>query len=138
MACARVSVGDFPMPSFAEAELQSAWRVGEVLVRIQTGQLVSLGYGRFVRSDEVVAVEPVSEGRGPGRRCLVWVRGVPDPIIASRSEGAIIQDMSTPADADRKSAAAALRASTSRKTRARTSAKPRRVVRRTNSGRKSR
>jgi len=108
-------------------------------VRIQTGQLVSLGYGRFVRSDEVVAVEPVTEGRGPGRRCLVWVRGVPDPIIASRSEAAIIMDLSTPADADRKGVIAAARATTGRRPRpTKPLPKPRRVVRRTSSARKPR
>jgi len=67
-------------------------------MRIQTGQLVALGYGRFVRSDDVVVVEPIIEGRGPGRRTLVWVRGVPDPIVASRSEGAIVDDLVTPAE----------------------------------------
>ena len=45
-------------------------------MRIQTGQLVALGYGAYVRSDEVIAVEPITDGRGPGRRSLVWVRGV--------------------------------------------------------------
>ncbi|HYM15273.1 MAG TPA: hypothetical protein VEZ14_06910 [Dehalococcoidia bacterium] len=67
-------------------------------MRIQSGQLVTLGYGRYVRSDEIVAVEPITEGRGPGRRCLVWVRGVPDPIVASRSQAAIIAEMTTPAE----------------------------------------
>ena len=28
-------------------------------MRIQSGQLVSLGYGKFVRSDDVVAIEPI-------------------------------------------------------------------------------
>ncbi len=56
-------------------------------MRIQSGQLVPLGYGKYVRSDEVVAVEPISEGRGPGRRSLVWVRGLPEPLVASRAEG---------------------------------------------------
>ncbi len=67
-------------------------------MRIQTGQLVSLGYGKYVRSDEVVAVEPIVEGRGPGRRTLVWVRGVADPIQASRAEGSIVDDLVTPAE----------------------------------------
>ncbi len=67
-------------------------------MRIQTGQLVALGYGRYVRSDDVVAVEPIVEGRGPGRRSLVWVRGVPDPIVGSRSEGAVVDDLVTPAE----------------------------------------
>lgn len=67
-------------------------------MRIQTGQLLALGYGTYVRSDEVVAVEPITEGRGPGRRSLVWVRGIPDPLVASRSEGAIVDDLVTPVD----------------------------------------
>ena len=67
-------------------------------MRIQSGQLVSLGYGKYVRSDEVVAVEPITEGRGPGRRSLVWARGLPEPLIASRAEGSIVDDLVTPAD----------------------------------------
>jgi hypothetical protein len=70
-------------------------------MRIQTGQLVSLGYGRYVRSDEVVAVEPITEGRGPGRRCLVYVRGVPDPFVSSRAQASIIADLMRPAEAVR-------------------------------------
>lgn len=65
-------------------------------MRIQSGQIVSLGYGRYVRSDDVLAVLPITEERGPGRRALVWVRGVPDPIVASRSQEAIVQDMVSP------------------------------------------
>ncbi|MEA1902303.1 MAG: hypothetical protein U9N56_02125 [Actinomycetota bacterium] len=67
-------------------------------MRVQTGQLVALGYGAYVRSDEVVAVEPITDGRGPGRRTLVWVRGLPDPLVASRAEGSIIDDLVTPAE----------------------------------------
>ena len=67
-------------------------------MRIQSDQLVSLGYGKYVRSDDVVAVEPITDGRGPGRRSLVWVRGVADPLVASRAEGSIIDDLVTPAD----------------------------------------
>lgn len=67
-------------------------------MRIQTGQLVALGYGRYVRSDEVVAVEPVVEDRGPGRRSLVWVRGLPEPVVGSRSEGAVVDDLVTPVE----------------------------------------
>lgn len=67
-------------------------------MRIQSGQLVALGYGTYVRSDEVVAVEPITEGRGPGRRSLVWIRGLPEPLVASRSEGSIVDDLVTPAE----------------------------------------
>jgi hypothetical protein len=67
-------------------------------MRIQSGQLVALGYGKYVRSDDVIAVEPITEGRGPGRRSLVWVRGIPDALVASRAEGSIVDDLVTPAD----------------------------------------
>ena len=65
---------------------------------IQADQLISLGYGRFVRSDEVVAIEPIDENRGPGRRTKVWVRGLAEPLTASRSERAITDDLLTRAD----------------------------------------
>lgn len=67
-------------------------------MRIQSGQLVALGYGRYVRSDHVVAVEPITEGRGPGRRSLVWATGLPEPLVASRAEGSIVDDLVTPAE----------------------------------------
>jgi len=65
---------------------------------IQSDQLISLGYGRYVRSNEIVALEPIVEERGPGRRTFVWVRGIPDPMVASRSDKAIADDMLTRAD----------------------------------------
>ena len=67
-------------------------------MRVQPGQLVALGYGKYVRSDEVVAVEPITEGRGPGKRSLVWVRGIPGALVASRAEGSIVDDLVTPAE----------------------------------------
>lgn len=62
-------------------------------VRVKTGELVSLGHGVWVRSDEVVAVEPIRERRGPGRRALVWVKGLPEPLVASRSEDALLRSL---------------------------------------------
>jgi hypothetical protein len=67
-------------------------------MRIEPGQWVSLGYGSFVRSDDVVALRPITEGRGPGRRTYVWVRGIAEPFIASRSEEAITRDLVAPGD----------------------------------------
>lgn len=67
-------------------------------MRIQAGQLVALGYGAYVRSDDITAVEPITDGRGPGRRSLVYVRGVDDPLVASRAHGSIVDDLVTPAD----------------------------------------
>jgi hypothetical protein len=55
--------------------------------------MVPLGYGRFVRADEIVALLPIEGGRGRGRRTYVHVAGLAAPIVASRSEGAILADM---------------------------------------------
>jgi hypothetical protein len=56
--------------------------------------LIALGYGKFVRADRVFALVPLEGAeRGDGRRTLVYVEGVEDPLIASRSEGAIARDL---------------------------------------------
>jgi hypothetical protein len=59
-----------------------------------TPPLIALGYGKFARADRVFALVPL-EGpeRGDGRRTLVYVDGLEQPIIASRSEGAIARDL---------------------------------------------
>jgi hypothetical protein len=55
--------------------------------------LVHLGYGKYVRSDQVTAVVPIEEQRGPGRRTFVHVEGQQDPFVASRAEDSIIRDL---------------------------------------------
>ena len=57
--------------------------------------MLPLGYGRFVRADEIVAVLPIEDGRGPRRRTYVHLAGLAAPIVASRSEEAILADMKT-------------------------------------------
>jgi hypothetical protein len=57
--------------------------------------MVPLGYGLFVRADEIVALLPIADERGRGRRTYVHVAGLAAPIVASRSEGAILADMKT-------------------------------------------
>lgn len=56
--------------------------------------LVPLGYGKLVRADRVFALVPL-EGpdRGDRRRTLVYVEGIEEPIVASRSESAIAGDL---------------------------------------------
>ena len=57
-------------------------------------RLVSLGYGKFVRADRVYALVPLPpEERGEGRRTWVHVDGLGEPIVASRSERAILADV---------------------------------------------
>ena len=56
--------------------------------------MVALGYGKFVRADRVFAVVPIESGeRGDGRRTYVHVDGVAEPMVASRSERAILADV---------------------------------------------
>ena len=56
--------------------------------------MVSLGYGKYVRADKVFAVVPLEAGeRGEGRRTYVHVDGLTEPIVASRSERAILADV---------------------------------------------
>lgn len=62
-------------------------------MRIQPDMLVSLGYGKYVRSDRVTAVLPIEEDRGPGRRTTIFVEGQTEPIIASRAEDSIVRDL---------------------------------------------
>lgn len=62
-------------------------------MRVEKGIMVALGYGKFFRSDRVVGLAPIEEDRGPGRRTLVYVEGLDQPLIASRSEHAILSDL---------------------------------------------
>jgi hypothetical protein len=57
-------------------------------------QMVFLGFGKYVRSDRIYAVEPLADDeRGSGSRTRVWVEGIPEPLIASRTERAILAAM---------------------------------------------
>jgi len=57
-------------------------------------RMVALGFGKFARADRIFALERITgEERGDGRRTRVWVDGVADPLIASRTEVTILRDM---------------------------------------------
>ena len=56
--------------------------------------MVFLGFGKYARADKIYALEPLADGeRGSGRRTRVWVEGVAEPIVASRTERTILHDM---------------------------------------------
>jgi hypothetical protein len=56
--------------------------------------MVALGYGKYVRAADIVALIPIEDDdRGDGRRTYVHVDGLDAPIVASRSERAILADM---------------------------------------------
>ncbi len=60
---------------------------------VRENVIVPLGYGKFVRSDKIVGLEPIEEDRGPGRRTRVYVEGITHPVIASRTENSILANM---------------------------------------------
>jgi hypothetical protein len=57
-------------------------------------RMVFLGLGKYARADKIYALEPLTgDERGGGRRTRVWIEGVPEPIIAGRTERTILHDM---------------------------------------------
>lgn len=62
-------------------------------MEIREQVIVPLGYGKYVRSDKIVALEPIEDGRGPGRRTKVYIEQFPTPIIASRTENSIVANI---------------------------------------------
>lgn len=62
-------------------------------MEVRENIMVPLGYGKFVRSDKIVSLEPIEDERGPGRRTVVYVEDVKSPLIASRTENSILANM---------------------------------------------
>ena len=57
-------------------------------------RMVFLGFGKYARADKIYALEPiVGDDRGGGRRTRVWIEGVEEPLVASRTERTILHDM---------------------------------------------
>ena len=79
-------------------------------MNIRSHRMVFLGYGKYWRSDQIVGLMPIDEERGPGRRTNVFVEERREPIVASRTEEAIVADMSA---GDESFQVQALRAATS-------------------------
>ena len=56
--------------------------------------MVFLGFGKFARADKIYALEPLTgKQRGGGSRTRVWVEGISEPIVASRTERSILTEM---------------------------------------------
>jgi len=57
-------------------------------------RMVTLGYGKLARADRIYALVPLDpKDRSDGRRTYVHVDGMDEPIVASRSEMAILADV---------------------------------------------
>jgi hypothetical protein len=64
-------------------------------------KMISLGFGKFARADRIYALEPLlGDERGDGRRTRVWIEGIPNPIVASRTESTILRYMGQDAAVD--------------------------------------
>lgn len=61
--------------------------------------MVFLGFGKYVRADRIYALEPITgEERGSGSRTLVWVEGISEPVVASRTQETILAEIEDNAD----------------------------------------
>ena len=61
-------------------------------------KMVFLCFRKYARADKIYALEPLrGDERGDGRRTRVWIEGVADPIVASRTERTILDDMGSDA-----------------------------------------
>ena len=62
-------------------------------MEIRRNAIVPLGYGKYYRSDKVIGLEPIEKDRGPARRTFVFIEGRNEPVVASRTEAAILKDL---------------------------------------------
>jgi hypothetical protein len=62
-------------------------------LEVKKGQIVALGYGKYFRSDRIVGFVPIEDDRGPARRTLVYIDGIEEPVVASRTEERMLKDM---------------------------------------------
>lgn len=63
-------------------------------MEVKKGVIVSLGYGKYFLSDKIVGFVPIEDNRGPARRTLVYIDGLAEPVVASRTEATMLKDMS--------------------------------------------
>lgn len=62
-------------------------------MKIRENVVVPLGYGKFIRSDKIIGLEPIEEERGPGKRTYVYIENYDEPMVASRTETSILSSM---------------------------------------------
>jgi hypothetical protein len=65
--------------------------------------MVFLGFGKYARADRIYALEPITGNeRGNGRRTLVWIDGIPEPVVASRTQETILEEMAEAIEAPKR------------------------------------
>src|SRR6476659_8829973 len=76
------------------ARLASAEAESSDTSTMTTHGMVFLGFGKYVRADRIYALEPiVGEERVSGSRTLVWVEGIPEPVVASRTQQTLLEEI---------------------------------------------
>ena len=77
----------------SQGEALATW--GAVILRsMAPARMIFLGFGKYARADKIYALEPITgDDRGGGRRTRVWVEGVGEPLVASRTERTILHEM---------------------------------------------
>jgi hypothetical protein len=63
-------------------------------LEVKKGVIVSLGYGKYFLSDKIVGFVPIEDNRGPARRTHVYIDGLDEPVVASKTEATMLKDMS--------------------------------------------
>ncbi len=62
-------------------------------MEIKRNEIIPLGYGKYYRSDKIIGMEPIEQDRGPARRTFVYIEGRSEPVVAARSEAALLKDL---------------------------------------------
>ncbi len=62
-------------------------------MEIRERAIIPLGYGKYVRADRIIALDPIEDDRGPGRRTRVYIDQLPGPLVASRTETSILSSI---------------------------------------------
>ncbi|MDD5748456.1 MAG: hypothetical protein PHP64_05365 [Actinomycetota bacterium] len=75
-------------------------------MEVKKGVIVPLGYGKYFLSDKIVGFVPIEEDRGPAKRTLVYIEGLEEPVVASRTESTILKDISKEGPSEFKAAMA--------------------------------
>ena len=77
-----------------QGSLESPFQMGDNPPMTEPQRMVFLGFGKYARADRIYALEPIrGDDRGGGSRTRVWIEGLPDPIVASRTERTILGEM---------------------------------------------
>jgi len=62
-------------------------------LEVKKGVIVALGYGKYFLSDKITGFVPIEDDRGHARRTHVYIDGLSEPVVASRTQHTMLKDM---------------------------------------------